>query len=250
MPARVYFAAACVAMLASPLAAFDINAMSEAEREAFRAEVRAYLVDNPEILLEAIDALEQRQATERATEDSGLIAENAKEIFDDGYSWTGGNPNGDITIVEFLDYRCGYCQRAHPLVNELIASDGNIRYVIKEFPILGEQSLLASRFAIAVKDVAGDAAYAEVHNSLMNLRGNVTMQALSNLSEQLDLEPSKIFDAMKSPVVQERIAANRALAQRLSINGTPSFIFERQLRRGYLPLDEMRDIVAEERAAG
>ena len=241
-------AAALSAILATPLVAFDMNAMSDAEREVFRAEIRAYLMENPEVLLEAISVLEERQAAEQAAGDVDLIAVNSDAIFNDGYSYVGGNPEGDITVVEFIDYRCGYCRRAHPEVNELLASDGNIRYIIKEFPILGEQSALAARFAIAVKEVQGDDAYLETHDTLMTMRGEITEQGLSDLSEELGYDTPKVFDAMNGEVVQNQILQNRELAQRLQINGTPSFVFETQMLRGYVPLDGMREVVAELRS--
>ncbi|MDJ0629046.1 MAG: DsbA family protein [Rhodobacter sp.] len=247
---KTFAASGLVALLAAPLAAFDMNAMTDAEREVFRAEIRAYLMDNPEVLLEAIDVLEERQAAEQAAGDIELVQVNAESIFNDGYSYVGGNPDGDITVVEFLDYRCGYCKRAHPEVTELIASDGNIRYIIKEFPILGEQSVLASRFAIAVKEVEGPEAYLETHDTLMTLRGEISEASLSDLSEQLGYDTPSVFDAMNSDVVQDQIAQNRQLAQRLQINGTPSFIFETEMLRGYAPLEAMRDVVEELRAEG
>jgi len=247
MKFKMSLAAAFFALTSGPLAALDINAMSQAERDQFRAEVRAYLLDNPEVLMEAIAVLEARQAEEQAAGDAGLLQVNAEEIYNDPTSYVGGNPDGDITIVEFLDYRCGYCKRAHPEVAELIASDGNIRLIVKEFPILGEQSVLASRFAIAVHMVEGDDAYKIVNNELMTMRGNMTEAALSDLSESLGFTTKAVFDAMNSEDVKAVIDRNRALGQRLQINGTPSFIFGDQLVRGYVPLDAMQDIVAEER---
>ena len=245
---KLALAGGLAALIASPLAAFDIDAMSDAERDQFRAEIRAYLMDNPEVLLEAINVLEERQAAEQAAGDDALLQVNAEDIFNDGYSWVGGNPDGDITIVEFLDYRCGYCKRAHAEVNELLTSDGNIRYIVKEFPILGEESVLASRFALAVKQVEGDDAYAEIHDTLMTMRGSYSEQALSDLSETMGYTTKAVFDAMNGAEVQAQITQNRELGQRLSINGTPSFVFENQMVRGYVPIDGMRDIVAEVRS--
>lgn len=240
-------AAAFSAVLATPLAAQSVSTMSDAERAAFRAEVRAYLMENPEVLLEAIQVLENRQAADQAAGDVDLVQQNADEVFNDGYSFVGGNPDGDITMVEFLDYRCGYCKRAHPEVAELLRSDGNIRYIVKEFPILGEQSVLASRFAMAVKDVQGDAAYYDTHNTLMMMRSNITEKALTEISEQMGYDTQAVFAAMDSETITASIDKNRALAQRLRINGTPSFVFESQMLRGYVPLDAMRDVVAQVR---
>lgn len=236
----------CLA-LAGPAAATEIGNMTDAERAAFRDEVRAYLLDNPDVLMEAISVLESREQQAQATSDAELIAENADALFDSEESWVGGNPEGDVTVVEFLDYRCGYCRRAFPEVEELIESDGNIRFIVKEFPILGEQSVLASRFAIATQRVAGDAAYETVHDELMTMRGEVNEASLQGIAEDHDLDWDAIAAEMEAPAVDERIEAGLALGQRMGINGTPSFVFGDQMVRGYVPLDVMREIVADER---
>jgi protein-disulfide isomerase len=251
MIARTLTAAVVAATaIATPATAFDISAMSDAERNAFRAEVRAYLLENPEVLLEAINVLEERQAAGKAADDAALIAANADALFDDGWSWVGGNPEGDVTVVEFLDYRCGYCKRAFPDVKELLQSDGNIRFIVKEFPILGEQSVLASRFAIATKNVAGDAAYGQVHDALMAFRGEISEDSLKALAAHLGLDADAIFAEMSNPEIERIIAENRRLAQRLQINGTPSFVFGDQMLRGYAPLEHMRALVEELRGEG
>ncbi|MEL6608508.1 MAG: DsbA family protein [Pseudomonadota bacterium] len=233
--------------LTAPAMAFDIDAMSETEREAFRAEVRAYLLDNPEVLIEAMTVLEDRQQGAQAADDAELVAVNMEALVGDDHSWVGGNPEGDITVIEFLDYRCGFCRRAFPEVEELIASDGNIRLIIKEFPILGEESTLSSRFAIATKLVEGDDAYKAVHDELMSFRGNVTPRALERVAADLGFDGDAIMGAMQLPEVDLIIAENRALADRLRISGTPTFVMGGQMLRGYLPLDGMRQVIAEER---
>ena len=167
---------ALIAALASPAAAFDISSMSEAERAAFRAEVRAYLLENPEVLSEAIEVLQQRQAEEAASQDLNLVKANQQDLFQDSHSYVGGNPEGDITVVEFIDYRCGYCRKAHTEVGQLIESDGDIRYIVKEFPILGDQSVIAARFAIATLQVAGAEAYEKVNAGFYTFRGDVSVE--------------------------------------------------------------------------
>ena len=174
-------------LVASPATA-DLANMTEDERAAFREEVRAYLLENPELLMEAIGILEQRQAEAQVAADVDLVAQHADAIFKDGVSWVGGNPEGDVTMVEFLDYRCGYCRRAHPEITDLVETDGGIRYIVKEFPILGEQSVLASRFAIAVRNVAGAEVYEQVHDALMTLRADVTEPALRGVAEDMGLD--------------------------------------------------------------
>jgi len=245
---RPLAAAALACAVALPAAALDLEAMTDAERDAFRAEVRAYLLENPEVLMEAIGVLEAREAEAAAALDIELARANAEALFNDPASWSGGNPDGDLTLVEFIDYRCGFCRRAHPEVSELIATDGNIRIIRKEFPILGDQSVLASRFAVATLQIAGDDAYAEVSDSLMLMRSNVTEDVLETLGDTLDLPTDEILAHMDSDDVTEVLRANQELAQRLQISGTPTFVLEDQMLRGYVPLDGLRAIVSEVRS--
>ncbi|MBE3637049.1 DsbA family protein [Mangrovicoccus algicola] len=238
------------AAMAMPAHAFDIGAMSDAERAQFREEIRAYLLDNPEVLMEAIGVLENRQAEAQATADKDLVAAHAEALFEDEASWVGGNPEGDLVLVEFMDYRCGYCKKAYDEVSELVESDGNIRFVVKEFPILGEESVLAARFAVAVKLEAGDAAYEQVHDALMTLRGNVTADALERVGRDAGIDVDAVMARMEDPQVTATLEANHALAQQLSISGTPTFIMGDEILRGYLPLDAMRQVAEQERAEG
>lgn len=244
-----HFLAASLAALTvvNPAFATDIITMSDTERDVFRAEVRAYLMENPEVLLEAIAVLEDRQASEDASNDSALLLENAAEIYEDGFSYVGGNPDGDITIVEFSDYRCPYCKRAHPEVEKLVAADGNIRLIYKEFPILGPESLTTAKFAMATLMVSGPEAYEKVSSGLMDLRGVPSSDALIKLAKANDLDVDAVMGEMDSPEVMQAIQANRALGQRLKISGTPTFIMGNEIVRGYLPLDNMRAIVAKAR---
>ncbi|MEM6589360.1 MAG: DsbA family protein [Pseudomonadota bacterium] len=231
--------------LAAPAMALDIDNMSEAEREIFREEIRNYLLENPEVIMEAVAVLEQRDAVAQAQADEGLVANFADDIFNDTHSWNGGNPDGDITLVEFIDYRCGFCRRAAPDVEELISSDGNIRIVVKEFPILGEQSLMASRFAISALQTAGDGAYKAVHDALLVFEGDFTERSLTRLGEALGLDGGAIVENMNHPDVDDVIAANHNLGRALQINGTPSFVMENRLLRGFLPLDQMQALAAD-----
>ncbi len=247
MPKAPAAALLALALAAPPALATDIDAMTGAERQAFRDEVRAYLLENPEVLMEAIRVLETREAQAQFESDADLVAQHEKALFGDGESWVGGNPEGDVTIVEFMDYRCGYCRRAFPEVAELVESDGNIRFVVKEFPILGDQSVLASRFAIATQRVAGDEAYEAVHDALMTLPADVSPESLRALAEEQDLDYDAIAAEMEAPEVARRIAETRALGSSLGIQGTPSFVIGDSMVRGYAPLEKMREIVDEVR---
>ncbi len=231
----------------SPAAAFDFGDMTAAQQQAFGESVRAYLLENPEVLLEAMDVYEERRAAAQAAADENLVSANASFIFDDDHSFVTGNLEGDVTVVEFIDYRCSFCRRAHPEVSELVSSDGSIRKIIKEFPILGPESLEASRFAISVLQIAGDEAYAKMNDTLMAYRGAFTRDALARLAADQGLDADPIMAGMDSEAVTNVIAANHALAQALGITGTPTFVVGDQMLRGYVPLDDMRDVVAQVR---
>lgn len=233
-----------------PAIAFDITQMSDSERAEFGNAVREYLVENPEVIIEAIEVLEARQAEAEARADIEMIAANADELFNDGVSWVGGNPDGDVTVVEFMDYRCGYCRRAVPEVAALLAADQNIRLVIKEFPILGEASVQSARFAVSTKNIAGMDAYKQVHDALLEFSGEPNDVSLRRLAQGLGLDADAIMDGMDAPEVTAELQRNRALGQRLQISGTPSFVVGGEMLRGFLPADQMAIIVAQQRDQG
>ena len=241
-------ATAALLGLASPALAVDLSAMSAEEKAAFGDAVRAYLLENPEVLTEAIEVLKDRQAAAEAVADVELVKANAADLFADTASYVGGNPEGDITVVEFIDYRCGYCKKAHAEVMDLVNGDGNIRYIVKEFPILSEDSATAARFAIATLQVAGPEAYAKVNAGFYeSFRGEVTPDTLSAFADDLGLDAAPILARMEAPEVTKVIEDNHALAQRMQISGTPTFVMGEQMVRGYIPLAHMQQVVAEER---
>ncbi len=230
--------------LATPLAALDLETMTDAERQIFRDEVRAYLLENPEVLMEAIDILQRRQDEAQLEADRQLALAHTDALFNDGVSWVGGNPDGDVTLVEFMDYRCTYCKQAFAEVDQLVQGDGNIRFIIKEFPILGEQSKLAAQFAVAVRNMHGDDIYADIHEALMSMRTDITPESLTRLAESFALDPAPLLVAMAGPEVAAELEANAALGNALQITGTPTFVMADQMLRGYVPLEQMQAIVA------
>ena len=237
-----------LALMASTALAGGLGTMTDAEREAFRSEVRQYLIDNPDVIMEAMQVLQDRQDKAAANKDQLILSSNKDAILNDPNSWVGGNPKGDITIVEFMDYRCSYCRKAYSEVADLIKSDGNIRFVVKEFPILGDDSIASARFAIAMRMLHGDGAYATVHDELITLRGSPDIDTLSRLAVKMGFEAQPLLDMMGDAKITAIIAANHALAAQLNITGTPTFVVDQALLRGYLPEEDMRKIVAEQRA--
>lgn len=235
------------ALTALPVSALDLTNMTAEERTIFREEVRSYLMENPQVIMDAVAVLQEREQQAQAQADVSLVTDNKEALFNDGYSWVGGNPDGDITLVEFLDYRCGYCKRAHNEVAKLLESDGNIRLIVKELPILGEQSLRASRYAIAARHVAGDDAYKNLHDAIMLFNGDLSIRALNRMADGLGLDSASIEALMDDDKVTAEIAATRALAERMQISGTPTFVLEDELLRGYLPYDQLEVIIADKR---
>ena len=238
---------AALALLATTASGGGLGTMTEAEKAAFREEVRQYLMENPEVLMEAMQVLQDRQETAALAQDQAVLAQNHDLIYNDANSWVGGNPDGDITIVEFMDYRCGYCRKSYGEVANLVKIDGNIRFIVKEFPILGEDSIASSRFAIAMRQLHGDAAYELAHDALITLRGSPDTETLRRLAISMGYDAQPLLDRMATSAVTDIIAANHRIAGQLNITGTPTFVIGTTLLRGYLPEAEMAAVVAEAR---
>lgn len=240
-------AAAALSLAAMPVMALDLDNMNEAERKAFGAAVRAYLMENPEVIYEVADAAQAAQQAKRAEMDMALVKVNAEAIFNDGFSHVSGNPEGDITLVEFIDYTCGYCRKAHSEVQALVQGDKNIRLITKELPILGDQAVILARFAIAVKTVHGGEAYETANAALISFDGEPNTTSLGRLAKVLGLDAEKIFAEMDSEATENELRETSLLAQRMQISGTPAFVLQDELLRGYLPLAAMQQIVAQKR---
>ncbi|WP_112309119.1 DsbA family protein [Pseudogemmobacter bohemicus] len=240
-------AALLTAVSVPAVKAESLKEMIAAEPEAFNEAVADYLLSNPEIIIEAMKVLQTREDDAAAVRDIEMLAANREAIFNSAADWAGGNLQGDVVMVEFMDYRCGYCQKAYAEVEELVKSDGNIRFVLKEFPVLGDQSVLASKFAIAVRMLHGDDAYKKAHDALFTMRGEMSPETLTRLAEELGFDGAVLLAKAATPEVQAVIDANYALADTLQINGTPTFVLEGAMVRGYVPLDGMRQIVERQR---
>lgn len=227
----------------------NFGTMTPGERSEFRNEVRNYLLENPEVIFEAIQILEERRNVASQQADRDLLASQMEAIYEDGFSFIGGNPDGDITLVEFLDYRCGYCKRAHPEVQEVLDRDPNVRLIVKEFPILGPDSVAAGRMALAALDL-DPGKYADLGDALMGYNGNLTEQAAFKIAGSLGYDIPALKERSASPEIEARLQQNYALAQALGLQGTPAFIVGNEVIRGYLPVDEMLSAIQDARSEG
>ena len=221
--------------------------LSDEDRAALWVEFRNYLLSNPEILYELFDIIEEREEAQATQSDVEMIAQNREILFNDPHSWQGGNLNGDVTIVEFIDYRCGYCREAHPEIQALLASDSGIRLIVKEYPILSQESLDSAKIALATLEVGGAEAYEKIHNFLIEHNGPIDDNVLEVAAGISNSELSDLIDLANSDSVNQIIADNYELAETLGIKGTPAFVIGDRLVRGYAPLETMQQFVKEAR---
>jgi len=240
---KAILTAAALAASTMPALAFDPANMNEAEKAAFGEAIREYLMANPDVLVESINVLEERRVADEAKNDKLLVETNKDAILNDGHSWIGGNPEGDITLVEFIDYRCGVCKRVHPDLEKMISADGNIRWILKEFPILTQESDLAARFAVAVQQEAGADAYKKAHDQLMEGRGPINLETLGALATELGVEKTAVLNRMNTEEVSAVLRQNHQLAEQMRIMGTPTFIIEGEMLRG-VPAEGLEGVIA------
>ena len=249
---RNLIVAAALALPALPAAAadeaLDLRAMTPDQRDAFGEAVRSYLLENPEVIFDAIRILEERRNAAAATADAELVAANADALHADGFSWVGGNPEGDVTIVEFADYRCGYCKRAHPQIKEVLAADPNVRLVVKEFPILGPDSVAAARMAMAALELNASR-YEALNDELMRFQGNLTEAIAYRLAAQVGYDIGDLKERAAADDIADRVNRTYELADRLGIQGTPSFVIGDSIIRGYVEADAILAAVGAVRAA-
>ncbi|MGY0218796.1 DsbA family protein [Endozoicomonadaceae bacterium StTr2] len=225
--------AGLMAVVVSPTMAATGDLFNTDQKEEIQNIVREYLLENPEVLLDVSRALEAKQKLAQLQNDKLIIAENADALFNSPADPVGGNPKGTITLVEFLDYNCGYCKRARPLVEHLVANNSDLRVVYKELPILSEGSVYASQAAMAVNQLWPEQ-YTPFHEALMSERG-VDAAKVKAVAEQLKLDWDKLEAALQSESVKQALNANHRLASELGISGTPAFIMGNQIVRGMNP---------------
>ena len=231
-----------LAMVTLPVQAADL---SPEMRDQIEGVVKDYLLQNPEIIREASQVLAEREEADRLAAAARALADSRDALERDPGSPVGGNPNGDITVVEFFDYNCGYCKRAAPELSALIEADANVRVVYKEFPILGPSSLLAAKAALAAQR---QGKYVVFHEALFELP-EISDATLEGLSDQLGLDHARLVKDMEGPEIAAQITRDTELARSLDINGTPGFVIGNRLVPGAIDTQTMQQIVEAERAA-
>ena len=226
---------------------FPLVASAEEISEArIKKLVAAAIRENPELILEALQALEQKQAESQAAAAQSVLTTERSTLERDPNAPVLGNPEGDVTIVEFFDYNCPYCKRVMPDLTALKAADPGIRMVMREWPILGEGSVYAARAALAARK---QGKYAEMHDALMGMRGKLAEEAVLRVAAEVGLDVEQLKTDMQSPEVEEHIATSMRLAEALGFNGTPSFVIGEALIPGLVEKAVLEEAVAAARAA-
>lgn len=224
--------------------------VTDADRDAIRSIVREYLLENPEVVREALIELERREEEAQNAARRDAVSSVSEFLFNSTRQVELGNPRGDITLVEFFDYNCGYCRRAMDDVLRLLDEDKNLRVVLKEFPVLGQGSVEAARVAIAVNEAAPEK-YLEFHKTLLSARGQANQELALQVAEQVGLNRSDVEATMgSSPEVRATIEEVYSLANRLGLTGTPSFVVGDEVVMGAVGYDALKQKIAALRDCG
>jgi protein-disulfide isomerase len=227
-------AAGCIGFAFAPmLAGAESAALDKAQVEKI---VHDYIMNNPKVLLESVNGYQQKEMEDRMAKSSEDLKKNKDQLVNDSFSPVAGNPSGDVTIVEFFDYNCGYCKRAFAELQEVLNKDKNIRVVFKEFPILGPSSETAAKWALAASK---QKKYFEFHKALMENKSPIDETLLEKLAQGAGMDVAQAKKDIDSPEVAQEIEKNRALASQLYISGTPAFVIGDDISRGAIPLAEM-----------
>jgi len=235
---RFVLAAVIALAGAAPAAA---QSFSEPQREEIGKIVREFLLKHPEVLQEAIAELEKRQANADAEKARGAISTHADALFNSPRQVTLGNPQGDVTFVEFFDYNCGYCKRALADMMELMSKDPKLKVVLKEFPVLGPASVEVAQVAVAVRmqDKTGGKKYLEFHQKLLSGRGQVDKARALAVAKEIGLDMARLEKDLKSDEIAKTLDESMKLAEALGMNGTPSYVIGKDIVIGAVGLQAL-----------
>ncbi len=241
------FVAASLAIAAGPALAQGDKAPFTPEQEArIKQMMKDYILANPEVLLEAIQNLRRKQEEQAAKQAQEALKSQRDQLQGAKDLPVAGNPNGNVTVVEFFDYRCGYCKSVKPTFDEVIKADGNIRVVYKEFPILGPASRTASLAAIAAHK---QGKYLTFHNAMMIFPNNLTDDVIFTLARQVGIDVAKLKQDMNDPSVKDVVERSHKVAEMLGIRGTPAFIIGNEIVPGAIGADEFKQRIGAAREA-
>jgi protein-disulfide isomerase len=238
----------CLALGVALSLAGGARAESEGSRDDLPVEqvekiVREFLLREPEIIYQALEELQRRQAEAAAERQRAAVATNRAQLVDQAGDPVAGNPAGNVTVVEFFDYQCQYCRRVVPSLQALLAEDRDLKVVFKEFPILGEASVTAARAALAARE---QDRYLPFHFALMSAR-DLSLDSIMTLAEGVGLDTERLARDMGSPAIEAQLQANLELARELGIEGTPAFVVGDALIPGAVDKTRLAQLIEEAR---
>jgi protein-disulfide isomerase len=247
--ARMAFLVAGAIALALPAAApAQAQSFSADQREEIGNIVKDYLLTHPEVMQDVMAELEKHQQAADAEKHRAAVVENKATLFSSPHQVVLGNPQGNVTMVEFFDYNCGFCKRALSDMLDLIKTDNNLKFVLKEFPVLGEGSVEAARVAVAARmqDASGKK-YIEFHQKLLGGRGAADKARALAVAKEVGFDMGRLEKDMGSDEVKKTIDENLKLADALGVSGTPSYVVGEEVVVGAVGLDTLREKIAAER---
>lgn len=219
---------------------------SESQKKDIDQMIHDYIMKNPEVMMESVKKYQEDQEVKRQQDSIAVLKENSDFFYKNAELPQAGNAKGDITIIEFFDYNCGYCKHAFSTVQKLIESDKNLNFHFVEFPILSEQSNLAAKWALAANK---QGKYWEFHQKVITLSGPKSEEGLTKVAQEVGLDVEKLKKDANSDEIKNLLIKNHEMAQKLNISGTPAFIIGDQIFRGYIEDDQFKSLIETERKA-
>ena len=214
-----------------------------AKRDEINELIKNYILENPEIIIEAIEIFQKKQSLNAIKKEKEVIKSLSDELYNDSNSYFFGNENSELKIVEFIDYNCGFCKKNHEIIMNILNENNDIKYIIKELPILGESSLLASKFAVTIYLVDGPTIYKKFYDSLMSYNTQLNFEILKKISIKVGSSIKDFNSHINKDRIKNVILKNLNLADKLSIDGTPTFIIEDNVFRGFISFDQLQEII-------
>jgi protein-disulfide isomerase len=244
MPRPLRLAFAALLLLTSGVCVSQAQSITGTQRAEIEKIIREYLLAHPEVLQEAISELEKRQAAAEVAKHQAAVKESEQELFHSPRHVVIGNPQGDVTFVEFFDYNCGYCKRAMGDMLTLMKEDAKLKVVLKEFPVLGQGSVEAARVAVAVRmqDKTGKK-YLEFHQKLLGSRGQADKARAMAVAKDVGLDMGRLERDLASDEVRKSLEESFKLAEKLGLNGTPSYVIGRDVVIGAVGLEALKEKV-------
>jgi protein-disulfide isomerase len=231
-------------LLVAPALSAEFNKAQKSDIEAI---VKDYLLAHPELLQEMSGKLKAKQAEAETIARTKGLSENAETIFKTKTDPVVGNPKGNVVIVEFMDYNCGWCKKSVGELTQLLETDKDVKVLFKEFPIFGPDSEYAAKAALAANR---QGKYWDLHKALYAVDGHVNAVVVDQVAAGLGLDVARMKKDMEDPEISKQIDNNHGLGQLLALTGTPAFIIDQSVSPGYIAFDEMKATVEQVRAAG